>query len=212
MYAAAAALALLAALSGLAWRLASRRSRIPCPAWLGWVLENPYTDRVAGGRTLVRRAGISPGMRVLDAGAGTGRVALAAAERVGPGGSVVALDLQPAMLDRIAARAAARGLRNVRVVCGPVERAPDVLGPGGRFDRVFLVTVLGEVPDRAAALRALHALLRPGGILSVTEFLPDPHFQPRGSVRRLAEAAGFVPGESYGTALAFTLNFRKEEG
>ena len=200
---------LAAAAAALAWRLASRRHRLPCPSWLGWVLENPYSDRVAGSRTLVERAGVRPGMRVLDAGAGTGRVALAAAERVGRGGVVVALDLQPEMLEQVVRRAEARGLRNVRVVRGEVESAADHVEPGERFDRAFLVTVLGEVPDRGAALRALHEVLRPDGVLSVTEFLPDPHYQSRRTVRRLAAEAGFAGGESYGNALAFTLNFQK---
>jgi len=40
-----------------------------------------------------------------------------------------------------------------------------------------LVTVLGEVPDREAALREIFDALKPGGILSVTEIIFDPHFQ-----------------------------------
>jgi len=94
------------------------------------------------------------------------------------------------MLERIARRAAARGLGNVRVVHGAVESAAEHLQPGERFDRAFLVTVLGEVPDRGAALRALHEVLRPGGVLSVTEVpprspLPEPAggTAPRGGVR-----------------------------
>jgi ubiquinone/menaquinone biosynthesis C-methylase UbiE len=106
---------------------------------------------------------------------------------------------------------ATRGLRNVRVVHGAVESAAEHLQPGERFDRAFLVTVLGEVPDRGAALRALHEVLRPGGVLSVTEFLPVPHYQSRRAVRRLAAEAGFVAAESYGNALAFTLNFRRSD-
>lgn len=210
-----AALVGLAGVVGAAlwWRGSSRRRHLPCPAWLGWVLENPYSDWIAGSRLLLDRAGVEAGMRVLDAGAGTGRVALAAAERVGPSGEVVALDLQPRMLAQVRRTATNRGLANVRTVAGSIEAADALEGEyAGHFDRAFLVTVLGEVPDRLAGLRTLHGLLRPDGILSVTEFLPDPHYQSRAAVRRLAAAAGFRPGAAFGGALAFTLNLHKGGG
>ena len=207
-----AALVGLAGVAGAAlwWRSSSRRRHLPCPAWLGWVLENPYSDWIAGSRVLLDRAGVEAGMRVLDAGAGTGRVALAAAERVGPRGEVVTLDLQPGMLAQVRHKASERGLANVRTVAGSVE-SPDALGVeyAGYFHRAFLVTVLGEVPDRVAGLRTLHGLLRPEGVLSITEFLPDPHYQSRTTVRRLAAEAGFQPGAAFGGALAFTLNLHK---
>ena len=194
------------AVGALAWRGASRRRRLPCPAWLGWILENPYTDAVAGSATLLRRAGVEPGMHVLDVGSGPGRLTIPAAERVGLAGGVVALDVQEAMLARVRQKAAARGLANVRTVLGAVETG--ALDPGA-FDRVLLVAVLGEVPDRERALRALYASLRPDGVLSVTEMMPDPHYQSRRTVRRLAAAAGFQLYQTYGTPVAFTMNFRK---
>jgi hypothetical protein len=74
---------------GLAWRWASW----PCPAWLVPLLENPYFEAVAGAELLLERAGIRPGMRVLDAGCGPGRVTLPASVLVGPSGRVVAVDI-----------------------------------------------------------------------------------------------------------------------
>src|SRR4029450_5491758 len=59
------------------------------------------------------------------------------------------------------------------------------------FDRAVLVTVLGEIPDREAALKEILEALKPGGILSVTEVIADPHFQRRSTVTRLASAVGF---------------------
>ncbi len=197
-------LALLA--GGFVWRSLSRRRSLPCPAWLVPLLENPYVEAVAGATTLLERARVGPGMRVLDVGSGPGRVTLPAAERVSASGEVVALDIQPGMIRRLEERIAAGGFENVRAVLGgagegKVER--------DGFDRAFLVTVLGEIPDQAAALREIHAALRPGGLLSVTEVLPDPHYQSAARVRRLAEEAGFAEAERFGSFWAFTLNFVK---
>lgn len=75
----------------------------------------------------------------------------------------------------------------------------------------MLVTVLGEIPDREAALRTIFAALKPGGLLSVTEIVFDPHFQSRATVTRLACAAGLEERAFYGNRLAYTLNLRKPD-
>jgi hypothetical protein len=72
-----------------------------------------------------------------------------------------------------------------------------------------LVTVLGEIPNRLAALRNIHQLLREGGVLSITEIMGDPHYQRRQIVLNLAEEAGFVPTEFWGSPLSYTQNFVK---
>lgn len=186
----------------LVWRWA----RWPCPSWLVPLLENPYVESVAGASLLLTRAGIEPGMRILDAGCGPGRLTLPAAERVGPAGAIVALDLQPRMLARLEERLAERGVHNVEtLLCG--------LGDGrlaaDSFDAALLVTVLGEIDDKPAALREIHRALRPGGVLSVTEVLPDPHYQRLARVRELVAGAGFVEQRVDTGPLAFTLNAAK---
>lgn len=188
------------------WRSASRRRSVPCPTWLGWLLTNPYTNAVAGADVILDRLRLAPGMRVLDVGTGTGRLAIPAAERVGPTGEVVALDVQRGMLERVRSAAAVRGLTNILTVEASIDSESPIQGA---FDRALLVTVLGEIPDQERAMRALHAALRPDGVLSVTEMLPDPHYQSRRAVRRLAERAGFRLERTHGSWLAFTMNFTK---
>jgi ubiquinone/menaquinone biosynthesis C-methylase UbiE len=146
-------------------------------------------------------------MRVLDVGSGPGRLTLPLAEQVGTEGTVVALDIQPQMLDRLQQRLEDRGLGNVQTMLGGVGQG-DL--EADDFDRAFLVTVLGEIVEKEKAMEEIHAALKRGGLLSVTEVFPDPHYQSRKRVRELAEAAGFRLQAQFGTWLAFTLNFRKE--
>lgn len=196
----------LTTLSVLGLRLLTRHHSTPCPHWLAPLLENPYMNAVAGSDVILQRARVQPGMAVLDVGAGPGRLSVPAAHRVGPDGRVVAFDVQPVMLARLQQAKAAAGVTNLQAVLGDAGKGSLPRGP---FDRVLLVTVLGEIADQRAALVEIFKLLKPGGLLSVTEVLPDPHYQSRRRVRRLAEGAGFEVTEVLGPWYAFTMNLRK---
>ena len=189
------------------WRLWSRRASLPCPAWLGWMVEmdNPLL-RNNSARWIIGHLALAPGMRVLDLGCGPGRLTIPAAEAVGPAGSVTAFDVQDGMLARVRDKARAAGLDNIQYLQGAAGA-----GRLGRdqYDRVLLVTVLGEIPDQVAAMREIADCLRPGGILSVTEVIADPHFQRRTSVRQTAAQAGLVERACFGNAISFTIHFVK---
>lgn len=182
----------------------------PYPVWLSGLLDNPVTRKISGITTLIERAGVTEGMRVLDAGSGPGRLTIPLARRVGVGGEILALDVQEGMLERVRRRAAAEGLSNIRTLRSALEanaQAPEMRAAD--FDRALLVTVLGEVPDPEKAMRALYSALNSGGVLSVTELIIDPDYQRRSQVRALGQRVGFDIERSYGTVLAFTQNFRK---
>lgn len=186
--------------------LVSRRRSLPCPSWLVPLLENPYMNRVAGAALLLERAGVASGMHVLDAGCGPGRLTIPAAQVVGPTGRVTALDLQPRMLEKLRARLDEAALTNVEILQAGLGEGRL---PAGTFDRALLVTVLGEIPDKQAALREIAGSLKPSGILSITEVLPDPHYQSLVRVRSLARDTGLAVAEVFGSRIAFTINLRK---
>jgi len=200
-------LIVLGILVNLIWRVLSHRQALPCPSWLGWMVEldNPFT-RVNRAQFIVDHLDLEPSMKVLDAGCGPGRVTLPLAEAVGSSGEVVALDVQDEMLARVRAKAKAAGLTNIRYLQAELGEGKFSLDG---FDRVVLVSVLGEIPHQAAALRELYDALKPGGILSITEVIFDPHFQGRKSVRRLAQAAGFREKRFLGKRLAYTMHVEK---
>lgn len=197
----------LVIITALAWRLASRRYAIPCPVWMKGLLDPPFSQGVSP-RThkTIERLMLSPGMNVLDAGCGPGRLTLPMAKKVSPQGEVTALDMQEGMLLEAQKRACEAGITNIRFLQA-------ALGQGTLahtyFDRAVLVMVLGEIPDREAALREIFGSLKPGGILLVEETIRDPHFQTRGTVLRLAGAAGFVEKVFSGSRFSYTLILEK---
>ncbi|HXS90135.1 MAG TPA: methyltransferase domain-containing protein [Steroidobacteraceae bacterium] len=191
----------------LTYVVLSRVRSMPCPIWLSWLVEldNPFTktNRAA---TIIQHLGLEPGMAVLDAGCGPGRLTVPAARQVGPDGSIVAADIQSGMLRRAKDKTDAAGLTNVRFI-------QTALGEGklerNKFDRALLVTVLGEIPDQESALQEIFSALKAGGILSVTEIVFDNHYQSRETVQRLAAACGFREKAFFGNRLAFTLHLER---
>ncbi len=194
----------------IAWRLASRRHSLPCPVWLRWMVEldNPFT-RTNRAAVIVEHLNLEAGMDVLDVGCGPGRLAIPLAKRVGEHGKVVAVDIQPGMLDRVREKAKSSEIGNIRLVKAGVGEGK--LGQD-QFDRALLVTVLGEIPDRSKAMKEVFDALKPGGWLSVTEVIFDPHFQRRSTVARLAEEVGFREKAVHGSAIAYTMILEKPSG
>jgi SAM-dependent methyltransferase len=124
-------------------------------------LEAQGAAMAAATRMIFAEAGIRAGMRVLDLGCGAGDVSFAAADLVGPGGSVVGVDRSPGALARARLRAAQRGLPQVRFVEGDLQDPV----PGGPFDAIVERLVLMWIPDPAALLRQQATTLRPGGLV-----------------------------------------------
>ncbi len=200
-------LAVLGTLGLLIWRYGARLSRLPCPSWLAWTVErdNPLIDATRSA-SLVKFSGLRPGMTVLDMGCGPGRVSVPAARAVAPAGEVFAVDLQPAMLRRAEAKATAARINNIHFL---EAGAGDGKLGRDRFDRAFLVTVLGEIPRREAALAEILASLKPGGILTVAEVAFDPHYQRPAALRKLAASVGFREAGYSGAWYAYSMNLEK---
>ena len=192
--------------ASLIWRWLSRRRSLPCPTWMSGFVEGPLMDKVLGTKITLDRMGLRPGLHVLEIGAGPGRLLIPSAKRVLPDGEVVGLDIQPGMIELLKARAAQAGISNLKATLGDTIQFNNIPKD---FDVVYLCTVLGEIPNREAALRQCFAALKPGGKLSITEIFLDPHYQSRATVKHLAKVAGFRLQAIYGSWYFFTANFVK---
>jgi ubiquinone/menaquinone biosynthesis C-methylase UbiE len=168
-------------------------------------MDNPFT-KANQAAVIVRHLGLQSGMAVLDAGCGPGRLTLPVARAVGPQGDVVAMDIQAGMLDRVREKARTANLSQIRLVEAGLGEGKL---PIRCFDRALMVTVLGEIPDQEMAMKEVFASLKPGGLLSVTETVCDPHFQSRRKVTRIAGAAGFKEEAFFGNRIAFTLHLKR---
>ncbi len=139
---------------------------------------------------------IPPGATVADVGAGVGYHSIRLARRVGPGGTVLATDLQPEMIQMLKQNAQAAGVSNLKpLLCS----ATNSMLPDGKVDLILMVDVYHECPDPETTLRGLHKALRAGGRLVLVEFRgEDPevpikpeHKMTLKQVRREVEPQGF---------------------
>ena len=176
----------------------------PCPASLAWLVDNPIRRRYVP--LILDQVGIRPGERVLELGPGPGAFTVEAALRVGPEGKLIAVDIQPQMIAQVEQRVRQAGLSNVET---HVADAHDLPLEDGSVKRAFLVTVLPEIPDQARALAELYRVIRPDGLLSITEEFFDPDYPFACETIRRVEAAGFRLEHRFGNLWRYTLNFRR---
>lgn len=115
-----------------------------------------------------RRAGITAGQRVIDAGAGPGWAAFDLAEIVGPSGRVHALERSESFLESLAGMAAERKLANIEAA--NLDLVTDDL-PVREADAFWIRWVLAFVSDPETVLRKLAGALKPGGVAVIHEYL-----------------------------------------
>lgn len=202
------ALVVILVLCWVIWRYASTRHNLPCPTWLAWMVEmdNPFT-KTNRAESIIGHLDIEPNMEVLDAGCGPGRITIPLAEKL-TSGRVVAMDMQQGMLDKVKEKADTKNLDNISYLNAKLGDKNEILEQN-IYDRVLLVTVLGEIPDKESALKAIFHMLKPSGILSVTEIVFDPHFQRQKTLISLANKLGFQQKAIFGNYIAYTMHLQK---
>ena len=194
----------------LAWRgaigLVRRRFKFPMPHFMADVIDNPLRRKIIPPDKTAIRHGIQPGMMVLEIGPGSGNYTVAAAQRVGARGRLVAVDIEPRMLKRTLLKSKDAGLTNLETRLADVRCLPF---EANTFDLIFMITVIGELPDTHQALLEFRRVLKPGGTLAISEFLPDPDYSLPGTLTLKAEAAGFRRRELIGNLFYYTLILEK---
>lgn len=123
-------------------------------------------DEAGEAQTIMDRARVKPGMSVADIGAGNGYYTVRLSERVGPQGRVLAQDIDPNAIARLAQRVERDRLDNVSVITG---RPAHPALPANSFDRIFLVHMYHEVSEPYAFLWHMRPALKSEGEVIVVD-------------------------------------------
>jgi len=178
-----------------------------CPYQLSFILDSPLRRLILSPQKLADRLHLKENFKVLEIGPGSGFFSVEVARRI-PQGHLELFDIQQEMLEKARHKIESAGLHNVGFTQGD---AVDLPFDENEFDVVFLVAVLGEVSNKERCLGAIYRILKPSGLLSITEQPGDPDFLPLPVVRSLAEKQGFEFVKSYGKKKNYTANFRKPD-
>src|SRR5262249_35031636 len=137
----------------------------------GW-LERPEREREENPSKLLEALKLKPGMVIADVGAGSGYFTFRMADKVGPKGKILAVDIQPEMLDLIRQKMKARKISHVEPIQG---KEADPRLPAGAVDLILLVDVYHEFSQPFEMTEKMVEALKPGGRLVFVEFrLEDP--------------------------------------
>lgn len=186
----------------------------PMPPSLAPLLHSPMRVKLFGTpEQILDRAGVTSGMYVLEVGPGSGFFTVPLAQRVAAWDSEIrltCLEIQLEMITMLHQQLQSAQVSNVDIVQGNGQQMPF---PDQSFDLVFLTTVLGEAADPSALIRECARVLRPGGVLAVTEQISDPDFRLPRTTRTLALHAGLTDGGYVGRSWwTYTARYYKPTG
>jgi ubiquinone/menaquinone biosynthesis C-methylase UbiE len=182
--------------------------KFPMPEFLAGAIDNPLRRRIQPPSEMPLRHGIEPGMTVLEVGPGNGRYTVETARAVGPLGKVIAVDIEPKMIERVSRRAHEEGVTNLEAKTASVYDLPF---PDATFDAVSMIAVISEIPDPQRALGEFYRVLKPAGTLAFSELITDPDYPLARTLIQRATAARFRLSRRLGNFLAYTLVFERTQ-
>ncbi len=180
----------------------------PAPAFIGRILDSDLRRKMQSPEKVIQRSGIQKGMQVLEVGCGSGAITTFVARAVGNKGNVYALDIQPEMLQQLENKLSQpenKDIINIKLI---ESSAYDLPFDDNSLDLVFMVTVFGEIPDHNKALQEIKRVLKPGGILAITEMFLDPDYLLKSTVTKKGGKAGLILDEISGSFWDYTIRFK----
>ena len=191
------------------FRLIRKTIPFPAPAFIGIFLDSDYRRKLQPPVGIIEGSGIKTGQRVLEIGCGSGGFTTFVARAIGPTGHVEALDIQSAMLSQLEKKLALPENQDIQNITLHQASAYELPFEDGILDLVYMITVLPEIPDQSRALVEIRRVLKPGGILAVSELLMDPDYPLKETTARRCEKAGFQLEEFYGNFWTYTVRLSK---
>jgi SAM-dependent methyltransferase len=119
---------------------------------------------------VIDAVGVKPGMAIGEIGAGTGRMTMWLAQRVGNSGKVYANDINKEYLEHLQERRQKESFENIEIILGETE---DPKLPSGILDIAFMINVYHHLDDPVPLIRNVLPSLKPSGFLAIVECDPD---------------------------------------
>ncbi|MFX1577835.1 MAG: class I SAM-dependent methyltransferase, partial [Promethearchaeota archaeon] len=155
-------------------RLVRRYRKFPIPSFLTRLIDNPWRRRfVQKPSTVADQLYLKPGMIVVEIGPGKGSYTIEFAKRVRPNGKVYAVDISQSVVNRLKQRIAQEEIANV---IPKIDNAHDFSFDDESVDRVIAIACLPEIPEPVKVLQEIRRILKPGGLVSLSELAPDPDY------------------------------------
>lgn len=175
------------------------------PYQFAFTLLIPFRNIFLSPKMLLKRLPLKEDSRVLEVGPGPGYFSSHVAKAI-PQGTLILADIQQEMLKYARKRLTKKKITNVEYhLCNGIDFPFET----NSIDVIFMVTVLGEVDKKEQYLNEFFRILRPNGILSISEQAGDPDKLSVEEVKTLVEPIGFVFDCLYGTEKNYTVTFRK---
>lgn len=165
----------------------------------------PLRNLILSPKKLINRMALENSMQVLEVGPGPGYFSVPIAKYL-TNGNIVLADIQPEMLGIAKKRMDNNGCTNAEYYTCSGNKFDFA---SESFDRIFLVTVLGEVENKDLYLAEFKRMLKPNGILSISEQAGDPDKLSFIEVREMAESHGFKFHGIFGSVRNYTINVSK---
>ena len=176
------------------------------PPKYAFTLLLPFRNIFLSPRKLIQRLDIREDHNILEIGPGPGYFSTHIAKKLSSG-RLVLLDIQQEMLDIAKKRLDKRKITNVDY---KLTDGNSLDLESNFFDRVFMVTVIGEVDKKDNYLKEIYRILKEDGMLSISELAGDPDKMSIDEIQSLVSAYGFEEIEVFGNKLNYTVNFRKK--
>jgi len=175
------------------------------PSKYAFTLLIPFRNIFLSPKKLLQRLDLCEDQTVLEIGPGPGYFSTYVAKKL-TNGRLVLLDIQKEMLDFAKRRLEKQKITNVdyKLTDGNSFNLESQY-----FDRVFMVSVIGEVENKDKYLNEIHRVMKEGGILSISELAGDPDKLSADEILSLVSNHRFEVTEIFGNRLNFTINSKK---
>ena len=189
-------------------RIIRRYHKFPIPGFMTRLIDNPIRRKfIQKPETVAERMKLESGMTVLEIGPGKGSYTKALAKNILPDGKVYAIDIQESIINRLKKRIEKDNIENI---IPKIDNVYNLSFEDSSIDRVIMIACLPEIPEPIRALKEIKRILKPNGLLSLSELLPDPDYPRRKTEIKWAETAGFKLDDRFGNWFVYQLNFKKK--